>query len=1609
MSEKPHSAGLESRSPAQEGSSKTLYEPLWPTETPTEASKGASARAPPQHTDPNEVSFERMDQEATSKGSHNPSRQNIHRGLKYTSGTSQTEDSQRIIANLRQEVSDLKREARGRTPIKEKSRNRVNASKRRYPEYSNYKESPDTSGSWSDSSSSTPQKICRKPRSLGESSRSRPPLYGRKNPQAKRQWSTKTPRPEEQNAVWRALDLVSSSPFSREIEKARLPERFTAPRFETYNGRTDPVTHIGHYQQTMTVSRLNEPLMCLLFPSNLGEVAMRWFNQLGRRTIDSWDQMAQAFVARFITNSRKAREMDALLTMKLQDNETIKNYSIRYWETYNDIDGRNEEVVIKAFKLGLPVDSGLCHSLVKQTSTPPKVSIPKHPAPARPNPAVKSLSGPKDFAAPSFRAFGTVFKEPIYRLIEKIKREPFFAWPPKLIGNPDSRDSKLYCNYHKDTGHMTENCHKLKGSSTIAGQPNTSDTIVAGIIHVIHDPLCSIVSTGSYRAQMQKAAHLRRSFFMINSVHPAPVCSVRGGAMDQVISFSDSDLKDVQLPHNDPLVVTLRIGNYDVERILIDQGSFAEVMYQDLYIKLGMGEAELSNFASPIFGFSGEPVMPLGKAVLPVLAGPVNLQTEFIIVNASSPYNAIIGRDWLHRMKAIPSTLHQKLRFPTKDGVMELNGDQVTAKQCVLTAVKQKDAKAAEKPGPVVQKRRKLAPERATSVLEEVGRLLTSGAIREIQYPVWLSNTVVVKKKNGKWRGYHQIPMNEADQDKTAFITPRGTYCYKMMPFGLKNAGATYQRMVTKMFGHIIGKTVEVYIDDMLVKSLHEEDHIADLLQVFNILRESRLRLNASKCTFGVSSGKFLGHVVSRREIEPNPDQIAALVDSAEPRNIKQRSKFVWDEECSAAFQGIKAYLSTPPCLSIPNQGEQLFLYLAVSDHAVSAVLVREFGQEQKPVFFVSKAMDETKLRYLPLEKAALAVLQAAKKLPHYFQSNKVTVLSDLPLKMLLQRSDFSGRITKWGVYLGSLGVEYQPRAAIKGQVLAEFLAEFQCDPNNPSLTMPVEAQLGLATGKWELFVDGASNFKGSGAGVVLVSPEGLILEQAVRLKFSASNNEAEYEALLIGLRTAERLGACHLQVFCDSQLVANQVSGEYQARDERMSAYLATVRLLMVKFESVHVAQIGREHNSHADILAKLATALESDVQQTVCIETLDRPSFQGQTLSVCSVSSQPSWMDPILSYLVDNKLPEDKKEAKMIKQMTQNFLFEIHEGICGSHTRGRSLAHRAISQGYWWPYMQADALKYVRECDKCQRFAPMIHQPAIELNPLSSPWPFAQWGLDIVGPLPRAPGNKKFLITATDYFTKWIEAEPLSNIRDVDIKRFFWKNVITRFGIPWAAISDNGTQFESRLFKGFCSDLGIKNFFSSPGYPQSNGQAEASNKIVLSGIKRKLEEAKGKWVEELPSVLWTHRTTARKSTGETPFALAYGVEAVIPLEVGIPTIRTTDFTVRTNEDNLRKDLDLLEERRDMATVRLASYHQRIKKEHDKNINHRVFRIGDLVLRKVMANTRRPNEGKLEPNWEGPYKVISPAGARLYRLEDLEGKPIPRPWNTCNLRKYFF
>uniref|UniRef100_A0A2N9I3J5 Uncharacterized protein n=1 Tax=Fagus sylvatica TaxID=28930 RepID=A0A2N9I3J5_FAGSY len=1424
---------------------------------------------------------------------------------------------------------------------------------------------------------------------------------------------------------------------------------------------TDPVSHLSHYRRSMALHNGNDILMCHIFPSSLGDVALRWFDRLEHGSIHSWTELAEAFTTRFITNTRKPKEVDSLMALAMRSGESLKSYSARF---------------------GLPVGSKLRQSLAKKP--PPDMSnlmsrIEQH------------VRVEEDGLQPQKQTGDNV-------VVQKKSAQPETSRAPRnpkqMGGDPASRESMPYCAYHREKGHLTETCRNYKALLEELVRDGHLHQFVDSAKHQqqrVHDPkpkapigtidvIHSHARADNLRTETRAAAHLREIFQVSEGVTPAPK-RLRKEMTEEII-FTDRDLEGVQLPHSDALVVTMQIGDFKVKRILIDPGSSAEIMYDSLFKGLGLEHKDLDRKVDPLYGFSGESVMPVGRVTVKVHAGTISTPTDFWVLNSYSPYNAILGRPWLHKMKAVPSTLHQRLRFPTPEGIMELQErveDEVLApqKKCAEELIKHymsasdqgryfllgaslshelRDGLTAllmeysdvfawnpyEAPGvdpafachslnvdplirPVVQKGRWISPLHQEAVCEEVNRLFEARAIREILYPTWLSNTVVVKKKNGKWRvcidftdlnkacpkdpfplpkidqlvdataghqrmsfldafqGYHQIAMNPVDEEKTAFITPRGIFCYKVMPFGLKNAGATYQRMITKMFSSQLGKTVEVYIDDMVVKSIYAEDHLGDLRLVFNTIEKAppqvkRIQMpprtvrEVQKLT-GMAA--TLNRFISRASEKCRP-----FFDL-----IKKGKNFHWGEQSDQAFERLKQYLAAAPLLSTPVNGESLYIYLAVSEHAVSAAIVQEDCNVQKPVYYTSKTLDGAESRYLPLEKLAFALVCSSKKLPHYFQAHTMIVLTEQPLKAVLRSADFSGRISKWGAQLGAYDINYRPRTSIKGQVLADFIAEF------------TPAEMGPM---------------GSGLGVVLTTPQGQMMELAIRLGFPASNNVAEYEALLHGLQCAITLQADPLTVYCDSQLVVNQISGDYAAKDEKMKIYLAEAKKLLEKFKHVQVEHIGRDLNGHADALAGLASAVAPELRRIISVGVQSLPSVGGDTINeVCSVDQSPSWMSPILAYLKDDILPANRKEADCIRRLAPRYWVSKEGNLYRRSFTGPYLrcVHPDTVQNLLWEIHEGkDAAQYVKKCDKCQRFAPSIHQPAASLNPIASPWPFSQWGLDIVGPLPRAPGNRQWLIVATDYFTKWVEAEPLVHITDADSKRFVWKNIITRFGIPRVLVSDNGSQFTRGPFREFCEQYGIRNHFSTPAYPQANGQAESSNKTLLDGIKKRLENAKGRWVEELSSILWTYRTTPRCSTGETPFSLTYGVEAVIPLEIGLPTIRTEYYDPVTNETSLATELDLAEERRDSALIHLAAYQNGLRRIYEKRINPRELTVGDLVLRKVMGAKQDPTHGKLGPNWEGPYKIAYVAGTGAFMLIGPNDTLVKRPWNICNLKKYY-
>ena len=528
------------------------------------------------------------------------------------------------------------------------------------------------------------------------------------------------------------------------------------------------------------------------------------------------------------------------------------------------------------------------------------------------------------------------------------------------------------------------------------------------------------------------------------------------------------------------------------------------------------------------------------------------------------------------------------------------------------------------------------------AVKDEVTKLKQAGAIKEVFYPEWLANTVVVKKKNEKWRvcvdftdlnkacskdpfpmpqinqlvdaiighhrmsfldvfqGYHQIPLALDDQEKTGFVTPTRNYHYKVMPFDLKNAGSTYQRMMTKMFKPQLGKSIEVYIDDMVVKSKMVSEHVENLGNIFKILRKHKLHLNASKCSFGVGSSKFLGYLVTHRGIQVNPDQIKAINNLQSPWNLKKVQKltrmtaalnwfisrlvdrcrpffllmnkwkgFKWTEECVLAFQQLKEYLSHPPIMSNPEIDEVLFAYIVVAPHTVSLVLIRVNSGIQRPVYNIIKSLHEAKVRYLLLEKAILGVMHGTQKLPHYFQAHTVVILTQPSFRAILRSANYARRIAKWGTYLGVFDIKYMPRTSVKGQVLANLVAEF-VEPLLEEMATTQntdEKSIGIISLQepllWKVYVNGAANQRGSEVGLVLISPKQITIEKSLRLGFLATNNEAEYEVLLERMSMIQRMGGKEVKMFSDLRLVVGQVKGELEARDERMQGYLSQVRHL--------------------------------------------------------------------------------------------------------------------------------------------------------------------------------------------------------------------------------------------------------------------------------------------------------------------------------------------------------------------------------------------------------------------------------------------------------------
>ncbi|XP_074342780.1 uncharacterized protein LOC141680456 [Apium graveolens] len=612
--------------------------------------------------------------------------------------------------------------------------------------------------------------------------------------------------------------------------------------------------------------------------------------------------------------------------------------------------------------------------------------------------------------------------------------------------------------------------------------------------------------------------------------------------------------------------------------------------------------------------------------------------------------------------------------------------------------------------------------------------------------------------------------MNPKDIPNTAFITHRVVYAYVMLPFGLTSAGSTYQRAMNKIFKSQIGRNLECYVDDTISKSTTIPGHMEDLKECVENLRKNQLKLNLEKCTFGVGSG-----TTNKKEVN-------------------------WSPECQKAFEEIKSYLSQPPVLTKAQPGEPLHLYLSAGAQAVGAALIRYENGKQQPVYYVSQVLKDAETRYPRLEKFAFALVKTSRKLRHYFQGREIKVMTNQPLKKIIHKPDVSGRLVNWAVELSQFNLSFIPRTTIKAQALADFIIECNFPEEEPEpMDMDQESEKDTSPGAWTLKVDGSSTSERSGAGLILKSPEGFTIQTAICVGFPTTNNQAEYEALIVGLKLSRTLRVQDLKIYSDSQIVVKQTNGEYIAKYTILAKYQTLVQSYLASIPKHQVLQICKKENEEADILSKLVRN-SSDLDCSVYFEELHKPSIESE--EVMEIENNHNWMTPFINYLEKGEVPEDKGKAQRLK-------------------------------------------------------------------------------------------------------AKLAKASP------------------------------------------------------------------------------------------------------RTSTGETPFKLVYGTEAMISIEVGSPSHRAINFEEEANKEGLRKNMELIDEVRDQAVERMEKYKEKTREHFSKEARVKNFQVGDLVLRDNEASDPI-NTGKLMPKWEGPYKIKEVLRLGTYKLLNMDGSEVPNTWHGLRLRKFY-
>ncbi|KAE8691531.1 hypothetical protein F3Y22_tig00110890pilonHSYRG01710 [Hibiscus syriacus] len=1277
-----------------------------------------------------------------------------------------------------------------------------------------------------------------------------------------------------------------------------LPPKFKVPEFEKFDGNSCPSAHITMFCWKMTGYGGNDQLLIHCFQESLSGSAIWWYNQLSRTHTKTWKDLAKSFLEqyKYINDMRPDRVMLQSLEKKHNESDPGKKPPMKNKD--REINNIN---TYKANK-GVTVSSSKITAAVPSASNVAQNPLPNH-------------------LQTEINAITTENGNRVKICVSEVKAP--LAWGHNVQECPEfislvqlMMDRKELEFYEEIQDSSEEDVCPIEESSD-KRYDRGGPLIITPKVKTITTTQARVVITAPRPFQYKDNRQVPRKY----------ECQVSTSKR-----CDDDEIPSGGRGRTKALHIAIYCKGHALPSVLINNISALNVIPLVTLKMLPIDTSYMRSCQNVVQAFDGTKREVVGKIEVPLTVGPATYDVEFLVMDIMPSYNCLLGRLWIHQAGAVPSTLHQKVKFVIDGSSVIINAEEdIVASVTTEAPYIEVDEEAVE------FSFRSLEFVNATFVTE--GRRIPKPRLsnyhekrKEIQKN---RKRRLAKLTGGELQRepmafpplYHTFKSEDVNNEDRSGICPLPPG-FVPSSWSLEELPMVYKNLSESPDNDNVG------IDDLYPKVDFEsaicfgEFYECDTEDECNL--PTKLLRMEYRDVFawpyqdmsGLDTDMGVHQLPIKPELAKYPEWVANIVpvpkkdgkvrmcvdyrdlNKASPKdnfplphintlvdNIAGNAFFsfmdgffgynqikmhledmekttfvtIWGTFCYKVMPfGLKnagaTYQRTMVTLFHDMMHKKLRFVVSrkgieVDPNKVKAIQslppprtqkeVRgqhdESEKKERAIYYLSKKFTDCEVRYSPIKKVCCALVWATKRLRQY---------------MLLAR---------WQMLLSEFNIEYVSQKVVKGSAISEFLAKEASTSTNSS---------------WRIHFDGASNALGHGVGAILISPEGNHYTFTSRLNFDCTNNMAEYEACVLGIRAALGQSIKTLRIYEDSAFVIYQLRGEWETKDTKLMEYQKIILDLLEEFDEVTFHYVPREENQMADALATLAAAFTAGGE------------FEMMPINI------------ILSIGVIQKKP-----PKPIREPLEGW--------------------------------QLDTSLTERRCHKCQIYGDKINVPPHPLHVMTSPWPFSVWGMDVIGQIhPKTSNGHRFILVEIDYFTKWVEDASYASVTQFTICKFLNKEIICRYGLPERIITDNATNLNNKMMN----------------------------------------------------------------------AASYGMEVVLPIEVKIPSLRVlTEVKLDDAEwvQSRYDQLNLIDEKRLKAIHHGQIYQKRIIRAHDKKVRPRIFREGDLVLKRIWP-VRKDFRGKWTPNWEGPYLVKKAFSGGALVLAEMDGPELPHPINSDAIKKYF-